>query len=134
YESYGYPKANGRFTTTSISRRCCGECGCRAATGRRHPRGQVHDLVDALKLEQVLIMIVELFGPPCVGKTTVAVALAKRLGERGRRAHLILSRRPAEASQADSGLWAWLERRPFIAVLYRVARPIGEVLATAGHV
>jgi thymidylate kinase len=43
-------------------------------------------------------MIIELFGPPAVGKTTFAHALTSRLREGGHRARPVLSYRPSEPS------------------------------------
>ena len=45
-------------------------------------------------------MIIELFGPPGVGKTTFANTLAQRLRERGHAIELELSVRPAEKASA----------------------------------
>jgi RecA/RadA recombinase len=45
-------------------------------------------------------MIVELFGPPGVGKTTVAHMLSARLRKRGNCIGLVLSYRPSEAPLA----------------------------------
>jgi thymidylate kinase len=75
-------------------------------------------------------MIVELFGPPGVGKTTLAGALADRLRERGHGVKLVLSYRPAEyalASRAE-GL-----ARLHIPALRRLVRPLVESFAAAGH-
>jgi thymidylate kinase len=76
-------------------------------------------------------MIVELFGPPCVGKTTLAGAVAARLREHGRGVELVLSYRPAEY---PSGSAAEGEARPRIpAALSRLARPMIESFAAIGH-
>ena len=75
-------------------------------------------------------MIIELFGPPGVGKTTFACALAARLRESGRTVKLVLSHRPMELS-ADS-----LKdpvRHQNTAVVRRLLRPIAELLAMSSH-
>ena len=66
-------------------------------------------------------MIVELFGPPGVGKTTFASALTAALRERGQPVDSLMSYRPAERAQASA------------APLRRLARPLAETLAMAGH-
>ena len=75
-------------------------------------------------------MIVELFGPPGVGKTTFAHALAAQLRERGFGATLALSYRPSEdLIVADTANTA---RRRFPA-LRRVTRPIVESFMAASR-
>jgi thymidylate kinase len=74
-------------------------------------------------------MIVELFGPPGVGKTTLACALGARLRERGHGVKLVLSYRPAEdplASRAEG-----LPRLRIPATLRRLTRPMVESFAAA---
>lgn len=73
-------------------------------------------------------MIVEFFGPPCVGKTTFACTIATRLRKRGHRVKLTLSYRPSEYPLAFAEGSAQL-RAP--AVLRRLARPMLEGLAVA---
>ena len=47
-------------------------------------------------------MVVEIFGPPAVGKTTLSRALAERLRERGFAVDLALSYRPSEMKGRDA--------------------------------
>jgi thymidylate kinase len=71
-------------------------------------------------------MIIELFGPPCSGKTTLCLALAGRLRERGVQAELALSARPAEGSTyatADKP-----EQSPMSGAVRRIVRPTMELL------
>lgn len=77
-------------------------------------------------------MIIELFGAPGSGKTTFARALAARLRERGQKADLVISYRPAERgpfgdSRAES------PSHQSAAVVRRVARPLFEMLTLARH-
>ncbi len=73
-------------------------------------------------------MIVELFGPPCSGKTTLCLALAARLRERGVQAELALSARPAEdatyATEDKPG------QSPIGDAVRRIAGPTMELLTT----
>jgi thymidylate kinase len=75
-------------------------------------------------------MIIELFGPPGVGKTTLASALADRLRERGRDVKLVLSHRPSEDPLAPLEPSAGLHMP---AALRRLVRPIIETVAAAGR-
>jgi thymidylate kinase len=73
-------------------------------------------------------MIIELFGPPAVGKTTFAQALSGRLRESGQRARPVLSYRPSElSSHRASHRQASIARR--MKVLRRVLRPAVELVA-----
>jgi thymidylate kinase len=69
-------------------------------------------------------MIVEFFGPPGAGKTTLARQLAARLRERGRGTDLVLSYRPSEDPCAAS---------VGASTLRRVTRPAVEAFMAAGH-
>lgn len=75
-------------------------------------------------------MIVEMFGPPGVGKTTLAGALAARLREDGHDPRLILSYRPNEYAVHRGGD---ASHRPVGAAIRRLTRPVVEILAIAGH-
>jgi hypothetical protein len=58
-------------------------------------------------------MIVEIFGPPCSGKTTLAIALTKRLNDKGLPARTWQSSRPREVDSAGPRLinqMAFLQR------------------------
>lgn len=76
-------------------------------------------------------MIVELFGPPGVGKTTFASALAAYLREHGQAVDPVMSYRPAE--QAPASAIPARKHRQSIASVQRLARPAAEMLATAGY-
>ena len=69
-------------------------------------------------------MIVELFGPPGVGKTTFAAALTQAMREHGCPIEPIVSYRPAEQHAGRGG-------RQGVAAVRRVIRPLMEVLAFA---
>lgn len=76
-------------------------------------------------------MIVELFGPPCVGKTTLAGAVVARLREGDCGAGLVLSYRPSEGRSGSAVESAARLRVP--AALSRLVRPIVESLMALGH-
>jgi RecA/RadA recombinase len=82
-------------------------------------------------------MIIELFGPPGVGKTTFARALTARLRESGHLAELRLSYRPTECLpvlDAGAAVAGRFRRRPYRnAVVHRLSRPLGEMLRIARH-
>ncbi|MBV8915065.1 MAG: AAA family ATPase [Acetobacteraceae bacterium] len=69
-------------------------------------------------------MIVELFGPPGVGKTTFASALTAALRERGVRVDPVMSYRPAELHRGA---------RQSFASVRRLVRPVAEVVHTTGN-
>jgi thymidylate kinase len=74
-------------------------------------------------------MIIEFFGPPGVGKTTLVHALAARLRERGHAVKLVLSLRPIEAPVRPP---KEKTRPQAFAVARRLVRPVSEIFAEAG--
>jgi len=74
-------------------------------------------------------MIIEIFGPPAAGKTTLSRAIAERLRARGLSVDLALSYRPSEVKNGNS--------RPgplaFANVARRLGRPAVETLGTVRH-
>jgi O-antigen/teichoic acid export membrane protein/thymidylate kinase len=70
-------------------------------------------------------MIIEFFGPPGVGKTTLAHALLDRLREQGYATEIELTHRPGEVSSLDPC--------GFGAALRRVSRAMAGVVAMALH-
>lgn len=68
-------------------------------------------------------MIVELFGPPGVGKTTFARALGVRFEEAGIATRFLLSDRPAEQRDAPARTRDWAD-----SVLQRLGRPMVELI------
>ena len=69
-------------------------------------------------------MIVELFGPPGVGKTTFAAALTQGMRENGYPIEPVVSYRPAEQEAGQGG-------RQAVAAARRIIRPVMEALAVA---
>ena len=78
-------------------------------------------------------MIIEIFGPPGAGKTTLAYALRRRLQERGHRVDLTLSWRPAERRSSANLAPSDLPGLRVAAVARRLSRPLLELLAIACH-
>jgi thymidylate kinase len=75
-------------------------------------------------------MIVEFFGPPSAGKTTLALALADELRRRGHTVTQHLSLRPAE--QPPKRFHGEIRSQsPLGAVISRLGRPFGQFLRTA---
>jgi molybdopterin-guanine dinucleotide biosynthesis protein len=73
-------------------------------------------------------MIVEFFGPPGSGKTTLATALTRRLRERRCPVELTLSYRPAETTPSDARA-AGRSRSLSASAVRRVARAATEMVA-----
>ena len=71
-------------------------------------------------------MIIEMCGPPGVGKTTLARALTDRLRERGLPVDLASSYRPSERTNAPPPMRSW--RTGLFNTLHRLARPARELL------
>jgi thymidylate kinase len=76
-------------------------------------------------------MIVEIFGPQGVGKTTFARALAAELQKQHQSVDLVLSYRPAERSPA--GPRKHSISAPTTAVAIRLTRPVVELLTMTLH-
>jgi len=74
-------------------------------------------------------MIVEIFGPQGVGKTTFARALAAELQDQHQNVDLVLSYRPAERSATNK----YPVSTPTAAVAIRLARPVVELLTMTFH-
>ena len=74
-------------------------------------------------------MIVELFGPPGVGKTTFAAALTAALRDRGCVVESVVSYRPAEHSPSPSHPAQDAANPQAMAALRRIVRPVVETLA-----
>lgn len=77
-------------------------------------------------------MIIELFGPPGVGKSTFAQALTARLRDSDQVVDLRMSSRPAEISSGTKGSGQCAKRTQFSA-FDRLSRPISEFVAIARH-
>jgi len=75
-------------------------------------------------------LIIELFGPPGVGKTTFASALTIFLRKRGQVVDPVMSYRPAEQVSASAS--PAREQWQMLASVRRLARPMAEMVATAG--
>jgi thymidylate kinase len=73
-------------------------------------------------------MIIELFGPPGVGKTTFAKCLAERLREHGHAVELTMSVRPAEQAPHLASEARKEGGGPRTAVFERLRRPLVEML------
>jgi len=78
-------------------------------------------------------MIIELFGPAGVGKTTLAHALTRRLRDSGYVVDLTLSYRPAELRSSPDPCLPGRAEHMVAAVPRRLSRPLLEILAIARH-
>lgn len=76
-------------------------------------------------------MMIELFGPPGVGKTTFAIALADRLRQRGHDVELAVSYRPAELMPAP--FMKAGARHQVSDLAQRLSRPAREIFHDATH-
>lgn len=74
-------------------------------------------------------MIVEFFGPPGAGKTTLAQAIAARLRSDGYKVNLRLSNRPGEQIPSIKRECELKEGGQLRYTLYRLARPAAELLS-----
>ncbi len=75
-------------------------------------------------------MIIELFGPPAAGKTTIARNLAVQLKRSGRPVETVLSFRPGESiERVGDGR----SMPPPLSAIRRLTRPTIEFLACMGH-
>ncbi len=78
-------------------------------------------------------MIIELFGPPGVGKTTFASALTSFLRERGHAVDPVISYRPAEQTPSSNSASGEAAPSQASASMRRLVRPAFEMMATTGH-
>lgn len=74
-------------------------------------------------------MIIEFFGPPGAGKTTLARSLAARLRERDYTVDLVLSHRPAERSPSEHSTPSTSALRKISFTARRLTRPLAEVVS-----